>query len=765
MGEGRIRRRYLRFLFARPWTVLAVLLLLTAGCGFLCTRLPVESSLESLIIERDPDLHFYEQYKDCFGEDEFLVVGFNAPDLFTPDRLAFVRRLTTEFEAIPEVREVLSLTNVEQIFGGDGDIMVAPLIDELPADDAAAAAVGRSALECRFVCGNLVNHDGSATLFLIRTRMHPGDGGYDARLLDGVRAVIDRLPADGPLPPERFHVAGWLVTEVNMSRSMVRDLVRFIPLTYLVLLVLFYWFLRNGTAVVLALANISVALTWTMALLYLVGGSVCPMTAILPPMIMALVASDSVHILTEFLQRDRRTASLPEVMRATVENLWIPCLLTSVTTAAGFASLGISDIPPIRHFGLAAAGGMMAEFMLSVTILPLGVILLRHRPGLRRISMVEHGAISRFYRRLGLRLPALRLPVIMVTLVLAGAAVAGVFSLQVETNLIEYFRHDSRVAGDMRFIDERLGGVNTLEISFRAAERDAFLEPRHLAVVEKTAAFVAGLPSVSRVLTMNDFLFRLNQAFHNDDPAFYRLPENRAMTAQYMLLYGGDELYNFVDRDYRWTRLSARTTEHLSSRLKERIDAIRRFLRTETAASGLDIRVTGKTFLANKLVKRIVDSQVYSLALAAVVVFAIMFAALRSVQLGLLAIVANALPILFNLGLMGLLKIPLNTSSAVISAVAIGIAVDDTIHFLHQYRVNRAAGQPVPVAVPGALYVKGVPMTITSAMLAIAFSILTCSGFVPTAQFGFLSAVIMVTALLCDVLVLPALLMVGVKRP
>lgn len=747
---------YVKLLFGRPRLILVLLLLLAGISTALLLRLPVETSIESLIIEDDPDLDFYNRYKEQFGEDEFLVVAFRNPEIFSPTYLRFINHLTKAFEDLDEVKEVVSLTNVEDIVGGQDDFYIHPLVKELPTDSEESAQILRRAQLNSLIDGNLVSPDGSAGLFILRTLAHPEDERYDVRLI----AKVKKLLADSQVNylHEEFHLAGWLVTDVGMSSYMTWDLLLFLPLTSLLLIVLFWFFLRNWWAVCWSMVNITLCLLVTMALLYLTGGAVSPMTAILPPLMMALAASDSIHMFTDFFQRDRQPGMVLPTLQQTMHQLSTPCFLTSFTTAVGFLSLVVSRIPPIRQFGLAAAGGMLAEFCLTMMIIPLGIMWTQNSPSWNTPRNRHHGFL---YRQIQKKAPSVirgRWLICCLTLLLTAGALWQVTRIKVETNVIEYFRPSSSISRDTDFVDRYLGGVNTLEISLRSRSIDAFKEPANLALIEAVTDYLEHQPAVGKIISVNSFLKEMNRAFHNENERFFRLPASRELTAQYLLLYDDDEIYNFIDRDYQWARISARITEHRSSRLQEYITDLQGFITSHYPDSDLEIRVTGKTFLVNKLIKSIVDSQVQSLLVAFLIIFAVLFIVFRSFTLGLISIIPNTMPIIFNLGLMGLVGIPLNTATAIIAAVTIGIAVDDTIHYLHQYQVERAAGKARRPAVISAMVKKGVPMTTTSLLLVGAFSILVWSNFIPTAQFGVLCAFTMVNALACDLMVLPALL-------
>jgi len=750
---------YVDLLFKFPKRFSFLLVMVTCLSAWLLSLLPVETSVESLIMENDPDLVFYEDYKREFGEDEFIIVAFSSDNIFTPEMLKEIHGLTLKLEAVKEVKEVISITNIESILGTEYDFIVQPLCQDVPETMADAQNIKRLAFNLKSVKNNIISDDGKSSLFLIRTLPHEGDEAYDARLLKKVERIFsENKGQDSFLQKSGIHIAGWLVTDVNMSAHINRDNQVFMPLLYLILGSFLFFALKSVISVAIGLVNITLCLVWTMAALFLSGGAISPMTAILTPLIMALAVSDSIHVLLHFFKQKRTRENLLETLKLTINNLWRPCFLTSLTTAIGFLSLLVSDIPPIRHFGLAAALGMMAEFVLTMTLIPLSIYFFRNTEFVVKDFKIRENILSKATTKLSSFIMHKKYWILSASALLVAGSVAGTLKVEVETNLIEYFKKSSMVYRDFDFIDTRLNGVNTIEISIQHKNGESLITPQALRIIDRVETYLANLPIVGTTTSVNTFIKQMNQSFHAEDPQFYTVPESGEMIAQYMLIYGGDEIYNFLNDTYSWTRISARISEHSSKKLEAYIDRIQNFIENQIEDQDIDIRITGKTFLVNKLVKRIVDSQVNSLLLAFIIIFGILFMVFKSFKIGLLSLIPNSLPILFNLGLMGLMGIPLNTATAIISAVAIGIAVDDTIHYLTAYQDGRYQNNSMGEAALEAVSVKGEPIIVTSFILCCGFGVMVLSSFVPTIQFGFLSAMIMISAMVCDLFILPALI-------
>ncbi|PKN36216.1 MAG: RND transporter, partial [Deltaproteobacteria bacterium HGW-Deltaproteobacteria-20] len=349
-------------------------------------------------------------------------------------------------------------------------------------------------------------------------------------------------------------------------------------------------------------------------------------------------------------------------------------------------------------------------------------------------------------------------PVTILVAILALAALWAASTIRVETNLLEYFKPSSPLRQELAYVEPRLSGVGTVDISVKAGERDALRDPARLAMIERLQAFALTLPGVDRTMSFVDFLKDMNMSFHNENPDFYVIPESRELVSQYLLLYDSDEMDEFITPEYDQARILIRISEHSSAGQDKLIRALRAFI-DQNEHEGLQIRVTGRAVQDVNTIDALVRGQVESLALAAAVITVIMFLALRSFVAGALSLIPNTLPIIFNFGTMGLLGIPLNTSTALISVVALGIAVDDTIHFLTDYNRKRADNLPMREALRRSILEKGLAISASSLILVIGFSVLLFSSFVPTMSFGGLSAVIMITAWISDLIVLPAVML------
>jgi predicted RND superfamily exporter protein len=709
-------------------------------------------NVDYFTVENNDETKFYDQLKKTFGNDEFFIIAFQKENQFTHDNLNLLQHLTMDLEGIEEVREVKSLANVEDIIGRENDFEIKKFLEVIPETPEKLEALKSQALSNPLYVNTLISRDGKTAAIVLFPFERPGNENFRKELTAKCEAVLDSYRIQGM----DFSIAGWTVTNLYLSQYLKSDMAVFIPLTYLFIILCVYFFFRSIQFTFLALLNITICLGSTMGLFYLTGTALNNVTAIVPPLIMALSLCDTVHIFSHMDKRIlERLGDKKKALHHVLQSLFMPCFLTSFTTILGFISLYISDIPPIREFALMASAGMLFEFFFSfffmaplMLFFPQEMIFIDYGRKDWMTGLVE--GINQYVKKFSKVFFTAGLLLMIVSILLASG-------IKVETNLLDFFKPESPVRTSLSKIEKHLGGIQTLDISLTGNGPDVFKNPDSLHVIESIQTFLAGQKGVDVTLSFVDFLKDIHQSFHNEDPAFYAIPESGELVSQYMLIYDSDEIDDFVTRDFSHARISARIHEYSSAEQGILIDTMRQFIRGMDTR-GLDVKVSGRAVQDVNTMDALVWGQVSSLSLAAVIIFIVLFLMLRSFKIGCLSIVPNLFPLLLNFGIMGALAIPLNTATALISAVAIGIAVDDTIHFLFDYKVQRESGRDIPEAIERVFKRKGRAIISSSLILFIGFGVMIFSRFVPIVHFSLLSAAIMVTALIGDVVFLPSML-------
>ena len=711
-------------------------------------------NVDYFTIENDPDVLFYDRMKEVFGNDEFFIIAFEKENLFTPENLRLLKNLTDDLAGIKGIRDIKSLANVDDTIGEQDYFYVEKFLETIPEDTEKLEALRQRAVDNPLFSKNFISKDGNTAAIVISVHEKPEDPGFRKKIITRAEAILKQYKEKtGPV-----HMAGWTYTNLSLSQYMKKDIATFIPITYIFIALAVFLFFGNLWLTLIAVVNISLCMGATMGLFPLLDITLNNVTTIVPPVVMALALCDTVHIFS-YLNRETfdRHPDKRQALAQILKKLAAPCFLTTLTTAIGFLSLYLSDIPPIRQFALVASAGMVFEFFFAFTFMPAFMLLFtpKQLTGSFFRSRTDTNRTTRFLQQISQLVFKHYRAIFTTGCLVLGTSVWLSFQIPVETNLLEFFKSSSPVRRSADFVENELAGVSTLDISFKADDPQAFKRPENLKVIQTLQNHIDTIEGVDKTLSFVDFVKDMHQSFHNEDPDFYRIPDRTALISQYLLIYESDDIRDFVNNSFDHARLSIRMSRHTTSEQAVIINNIRQFL-ANMETRGLDIRISGRALQDVNTIDALVKGQVYSLAAAAAIIIVIMFFVLRSFPLGMLSILPNLFPIVLNFGIMGLFTIPLNTATALIAAVAIGVAVDDTIHFLTQLKRSLADGADIKEAIRHTIQVKGRAILLSSLILSIGFGVMVFSSFVPTINFGALSAVIMLTAALGDILLLPA---------
>jgi uncharacterized protein len=753
-----VLRRLATFIYDRAWWIIAAAVLVTVGFGSRLPYLQIKDTVEHFFLDGDPAVEFFHRFLETFESDEFFLVAFSTENAYDNESLAIIQRLTEELEKLDNIEQVISLSNVQDIRAAGDDIEVAPLIGALPLTPAAQKIVVERAAQNPLIVGSVVAPDAKAAAVFCRIARLADDPQYRKDMTAAVYALMQEI-----IPPgTTAFAAGGPIFYTEYIHHVEKDLSTFTPLTTVLLALLMILIYRRWRAVWLPLACILVALVWTLGMLQVTGRSLNLVTNIIPPLILVIGLAVIVHVLNRYEEEYRRLGEKRLALIEAITHLFHPCFLTSLTTAVGFASLAISRIKPIRETGMLAAFGVMMTFVISITVAP--AILSRLAapvPPARRAA--RHDWIDRalaLCTRLVITRPK---TIVGVSVVFTLIALAGMTQLTVETNLIEYFRTDSQIRRAYDYLQENISGANALELFVETDAEDGLLEPAVLRAMETMQRELEKSSRITATQSLADLVKALSRALHGDDPAFYRIPDTRAEIAQLLLLLslsddrGGLDM--FTDLNYRRGRITSRMTTIPSERLRDLLVQWQAFA-DRTFPPGVRVAPTGEVVLYVDMEKELVQGQLKGFGIAIVIIILCVIGLFWSWRVGVLSIYPNVMPVAMTLGLMGLVGIPINLATCMIPSIAIGIAVDDTIHLLSRFRAayRRRGHTDVEGAISEAVATTGRAMVVTSVVLFGGFLVLLASQFQPNLYFGVLTALTMVWALAADLLTVPAML-------
>ncbi len=763
-----MKRWIIDLLTRRPWLWILLITVLSAFLLRETLGLSIREELLDYWSEDDPRLVFLEETLERFGLEGGAVLGleFRGP-VFTTGNLERIRQWTEALAVIPGVTEVLSLTNVSTVKGADDGIDVSPLVPfPLPDAEEALATIALNAREDPQIAGRLLSPDGRATAILVS---YPDKLVYADELTIGEAIWALTTSEERKHPEVIFHPTG-IPAFLSVFKSLTyRELVVLYPAVILCMVVILWLSFRNARAILVPLAVILIATTWTLGTLALCGRFLNSATIVVPAVVVVISVADTIHIINQYFESVRKAgpAVAPEdrqrLMRTTLDRVLFPCFLTTVTTLAGFLSLLLVDVPIIQDMGLFVSVGILSAFLVSVTLVP-ACYLLAPLPSREATSIQVSGWIGRFLdavNALVLRRPR-AVGLISVTLVFLG--LAGLLHLQVDFHWKNFVKKGHRIREAIRFLDEKLGGYDWLTVVLEVPEGESgdLLDPERLKAVQAIQEVMEAEPFVGHVDSLANPLRRANRLFHGDDERYDAVPSSRELAAQYLLLFdlgapgGLDGLLSF---DRRVTQVSSRLVSPGHRAVRDWMERLTPEVEAQASRAGLQGTLSGFSMIFSQLNMTITMGLIWSLSGAILIISVILTLSLRSVRLGLAAMVPNLIPVLVTLGFMGWIGLDLSGQTAIIGCIGIGIAVDDTIHFLHRFhRELRRNGGDRRLAVQATIHSTGRAITFTSLVLLAGFSVLLLSAFVQYTLFGVLCGVTMISALLGDLFLLPVIL-------
>jgi len=777
--------RLARLLFRHAWLSLAAVSLLMAPLLLHVPRIQVNTSAESLLREGDPTRSQYEQFRQEFGRSDMIVVMLHSPRVFDP---AFLRTLKSVHEAlareVPYVDQVTSLINARQILGRDDTLEIRGLLEGWPEQAVDLARLEADVLNTPLYVDYLVSEDGeyAAVVLLVKDSVEeepavvrdPGVPGASVsgsasaprpfnekdmqQVVESVRRVAGRFQGSGV----GVTVAGGPVLVHAFNRAVIRDLGTCVTLLILtaalILLVLF----RRVSGVLLPLLLISLSVLCTVGLMALLGVPLRITTSVIPAFLLAVGVGDSVHVLAVFYRRLHAGVTKQEAVVHALRHCGLPIVMTSLTTAAGLLSFAFAELTATAEMGIFAAIGVLFALGLTLLLLPplLAILPLRakHVPA-GRSSRTDRGLLA--LGDLACRHASL---VLLCALLLVPACVFFLFSLRFSFNVLDDFPDSMPIQKDFRLLADKLKGAITLEIIVDTGEPDGLYDPGVLERIDRVSRRIQAMDfrdlPVGKVFSVVDIVKEIHRALHRNDPSQYRIPRDRGVVAQELFLFecsGSGDLDNLVDGQFRKARISVKAPYAEAMVYEAFVNAVEAEVRG-VFGDDVQITLTGSIPMVARTVPAALRSMAESYLLAFLVIAVMMVLLVADLKLGLISLAPNVLPIVMVMGIMGALKVPLDINTLMIGSIAIGIVVDDTVHFLYHFRKHFETTGDVRNAVRETLLGVGRAMLVTSLVLASGFFVLLAASLNTFSRFGFFTGITVLIALLSDLVLLPAIL-------
>lgn len=748
--EWVLKWRYLVILF----TLIAVGLV---GSGA-PKLMPLSNDYRVFFSEENPQLRAFEELQNTYTKDDNVLIVISPKDgqVFTPETLAAIQDITEQAWQIPHSIRVDSVTNFQHTYAEEDELIVDDLVVDPDALDASQLEqIKQIALDEPQLAGRLISADAAHSGINITIQL-PGVNLMEEnpQTVAYARKILQQAEAD--YPQIEFRLAGISMLNNAFPEASMSDGQKLIPLAFAAIIIALLFLLKGISGTVATVILVLFSIVIGMGAGGHMGIQLSPPSASAPIIILTIAIAGAVHLLVTMLQEIHRGMSKHDAIVESMRVNFTPIFLTSITTALGFLSLNSSEAPPFADLGNLSTFGVVAAFVLTVTFLPaiMFILPIKAKHFVAGTSLMDKLGGFVVEKRRSLLL-SLSVAVLVLLAMIPLNSLNDIF--------VNYFDESIEFRRDTDYTTQNLTGTYSIAYSLDSGEKGGVSEPDFLAQVEKFADWYRKQPEVMYVSSITDTFKRLNKNMHGDDESYYRLPDSRELAAQYLLLYEmslpyGLDLNNQIDVAKQATKLNVVLQTISSNELLALEQRARDWLQQH--APELHTEGASPAIMFAHIGKRNIISMLGGTTFALIMISLILILALRSLKYGLISLIPNLFPAGVAFGLWGLFVGEIGLALSVVTAMTLGIVVDDTVHFISKYiRARKEQGLDSQQAVRYAFRNVGVALWVTSAVLIAGFMILAQSAFALNAGMGLMTSIIIGIALVLDFLLLPPLIM------
>ena len=763
-------------------------------------KITIDISTEGFLHKTDPTLIEYNDFRDQFGRDELIIIAIHSPEIFTQNFLSKLKTLHNELvENVPYIEDITSLVNARNTHGDRDELIVQELLENWPETQEEIAVIRQQALENPMFKNTLISEDGKFTTIMIKTQTYSSVGS-DIDVLEGFEDDSKQDNA-GVKKPDEFEDRKYLTDEENsevvnavrnvtvkykasdfhiyiagssavthfLKQSMSIDIRRF--LLFALITVAFFLFImfRRISGVVLPFLIVILSLVSTVSLMAAFGVSIKLPTQILPSFMLAVSVGYSVHILAIFYHRYRKSRDKEDAVVYSIGHSGLAILLTAATTAGGLFSFSTSEVAPVADLGKFAGAGVLLAMVYTLILLPALLAIVPLKAYKNKKDETKGVATDRFLAAIGKISTSSPYTILIVSAIIIVFSIAGAMKIRFSHDPLRWLpkTNSARVATEK--IDKELRGSISLEVIVDTEKENGLYEPDILNRMEQSAGYLESLKVgeifVGKAWSLTTILKETNRALHENRKEFYTIPQDKKLIAQELLLFensGSDDMEDFTDSQLSKARLMIKMPFKDAVAYSNFLDIIKKHFQKSYA--DVKITITGMTTLLFRTVTNAINSMAKSYLYALVVITILMILLIGRLRIGLLSMIPNLSPIIITLGLMGWFKIPMNLFTMLVGNIAIGLAVDDTIHFMHNFRRYFEETGDAKIAVMETLHTAGRAMLVTSCVLSIGFFIFMFATMDNLFHFGLLTGFTIIMALIADYFIAPALMVIVNKN-
>jgi len=762
-----------RWAYENKW--LAVILVLTVFLSLVSQipRLQLDTSNEAFFRPDDKVLVDYNEFRNQFGKDEFIVIGIQSPDIFGMEFLGKLKDLHRELEkGVPYLDEVTSLINIRNTRGEADELIVEDFLETWPQNqtdlDTLTARAQKNSLYKNFILTEALDMtsiiikplpcDPDVTAGLIEEgSCQPMTNFQNREMIASITPILEKYNAKD----FSIAIAGMPVVIEYLNIALEKDLGIIIPATLIMVLLFLGLLFRRISGVIYPILIYIFSLLSAVGVMAVLNIPMNNITTILPSFLLVVSISDAVHIMALFYPAYQKTGDKKGAIVHAMEHAGLPVLMTSLTTAGGLMSFMAAKVAPIADLGVVTPVAVFLAFLYTILLIPalLAIFPLKkkegHANGKERLDHFFDGLARLTCRRRGL--------IISLFAILLAVAAVGVSQVRFEHNALKWFPENSTLRKDTELIDQQMRGTVSFDVVIDTGKADGLYDPEFIRALERTVIKFSDYATeemyVGKVLSLITVIKETNRALHDNNQEMYIVPDNRKLVAQKLFLFqlsGSDDLDELVDQQFSKTRFTMHVPYRDTSKYKKFMADVE--VELHKNFPDCTVTTTGVNALFVEILNNVMSTMTRSYSIALILISLLMIIMLGKLRMGLLSMIPNLFPIVVVIGLMGWLRIPLDLGTVLIGSITIGLVVDDTIHFLHNFgKYFDQLGDPV-LATAMTLKTVGRAMMVTSFVLAGGFLCNMLSGLTLNKNMGILVTATILIALVTDFLLTPAIL-------
>ncbi|MFO8054599.1 MAG: efflux RND transporter permease subunit [Bacteroidales bacterium] len=742
-------KRLMNFILKWPVPILVIILGITVYFFIeMKENTQMETDLDEYMPQDHPAFVYSDSAEAIFNIKDGIIIAIENKDgIYNPQTLEKIKSLTKDLQKFEEIQksDVTSLYTADNIIGTEMGLEVNPFYTKVPQSQTELKKLKERVRDNEMINDRVVSKDETVTLAIADI----GDDAFSQKFYHDLLNLAESYEDDN----HTLYVAGTPIVEGTMAYLGPRDMKKMVPIVILVIILVLYITLRNIKTTVLTLLVVLLSVIWAFGLMAAFSIPVYAVTTMVPVMLIAIGVADGIHLFSHMrlYQKEHPDGTKKESTIDMLKNMWKPVTMTSVTTSVGFISLLTSEVYPIKYFGLFTAFGVMSAMILSLVFIPAGIMVFGKPkfPGKIKKQKEEKHPWAESWTQ---KILSNKKAIFIVTAVIIVLSVYGLQKVWINSSFLDKFEDDSEIVQTDNFINKKFGGTTKLNVILSAERNDAFKEPEVLKLMSKMQSSVdSSLQVVGSSFSLSDYIERMNKVMHADKEAYNKIPSSQNLIAQYLLLYemsgDPDNLWKEVNYDYNKANLKYQLKEDDSKSLKAAINQIEKF-EDEFQELDVDINYAGSGYKALVFTDLILEGQIKSLLLSLVLIVILLSLMFRQISIGLIGAVPITITALLSFGVMGLLGIPLSTTTALLASIAIGIGIDYAVHFIERYKINIKAYSNKFEVAAHTINHSGRGIFFNAVVVIAGFLVLTFSVFPPNRALGALVSFNMFTSFL-----------------